>query len=575
MNSILSQPQSHEGLLFHRLRWQMFRNAARAVLGQSMVRPITIVLCSLVVWVFVFSLSYSGFRFVAEKQVPLGGDIVGIVFDLMFLTLGVMLIFSTGLILHGSLFAQAETAFLLSKPIRADRVFAYKFQGAVAFSSWAFLILGGPVLIAYGLVCAAPLAFYGFLLAFFIGYVLLPGSIGAFCCLLIVNFVPRRRKEALAALVMGTGLVIGLGIYQSVRWARSMRTSYGDREAVHQLLGRFNFARGALMPNHWVGAGLRAAGRGDLAEAGSNLALVWSNGLLCYLLAALASVPLYRRGFNRIATGGDLRRRFGGHRLDKLLDSLMPFVNPKTRLLIVKDFRTFRRDPQQWAQVLILSTLMVLYVMNIRRMFVGDIGWIYKNGVSMLNLSAVSLLLCTYTGRFIYPMLSLEGRKFWILGLLPLQREQLLWGKFTFSTVGTLPPALGLVLLSDLMLGMPASIILLHAATVMVLAVGLSAISVGLGACLPNFRETDPSKIAVGFGGTLNLVLCLSYLLLVIILMSGTWHASMALRKPEDGLTPGGIIFVAMGLLLGAACTLVAVFVPLRLGLRSLRKMEF
>src|SRR5205814_10732377 len=103
------------------------------------------------------------FAFVAERQVPLGGDIVGIIFDLMFLTLGVMLVFSTGLILHGSLFAQAETAFLLSKPVRADRVFAYKFQGAVAFSSWAFLILGGPVLIAYGLVCTAPLSFYAFL----------------------------------------------------------------------------------------------------------------------------------------------------------------------------------------------------------------------------------------------------------------------------------------------------------------------------------------------------------------------------------------------------------------------------
>ena len=35
------------------------------------------------------------------------------------------------------------------------------------------------------------------------------------------------------------------------------------REALHQLLGRFNFARGSFMPNHWVSTGLRAAGRGD------------------------------------------------------------------------------------------------------------------------------------------------------------------------------------------------------------------------------------------------------------------------------------------------------------------------
>ena len=39
--------------------------------------------------------------------------------------------------------------------------------------------------------------------------------------------------------------------------------------------------------------------------------------------------------------------------------------------------------------------------------------------VSFLNLSVVGLLLSTFTTRFIFPMISLEGRRFWILGLLP------------------------------------------------------------------------------------------------------------------------------------------------------------
>ena len=57
--------------------------------------------------------------------------------------------------------------------------------------------------------------------------------------------------------------------------------------------------------------------------------------------------------------------------------------------------------------------------------------------------------------------------------------------------------------------------IILHVVTVVVLALGLSGLSVGLGG-LPNFRETDPSKIAVGFGGTLNLILELILLVLVV-----------------------------------------------------------
>ena len=80
----------------------------------------------------------------------------------------------------------------------------------------------------------------------------------------------------------------------------------------------------------------------------------------------------------------------------------------------------------------------MLYFVNIRRFFQADIGRAYQNGISLLNLTATAFLMCAYTGRFIYPLLSLEGRKFWILGLLPLERDRLLWGKFAFASTGWL-----------------------------------------------------------------------------------------------------------------------------------------
>src|SRR5581483_6888914 len=95
-------------------------------------------------------------------------DIVGTIFDLLFLALMVMLIFSTGIILYSSLFGSAEAAFLLGTPARADQVFAYKFQGALAFSSWAFILLGSPILIAYGVVFHVPWYFYGLMPLFFL-----------------------------------------------------------------------------------------------------------------------------------------------------------------------------------------------------------------------------------------------------------------------------------------------------------------------------------------------------------------------------------------------------------------------
>ncbi len=585
----------NQALLFQRLRARLLRNSWRVMIGQSSMRPLTILMCSLVVWCFVFAISWGGFLFLqSEVGVPLTGEIVGILFDLLFLSLAVLLVFSSGLILYGSLFASAETAFLLSSPVAADQVFAYKFQSALAFSSWAFLLLGTPILIAYGIVCAAPWYFYVLLPLFFLGFVLLPGSLGALAALLIVNYIPRRRKQVLAVCLAALVVALIVWIYRMVKASPADLWRDEMREAVTRLLGYFDFTRSPLAPSHWVSVGLRRVVRGEVNVSLYYLALVWSHGLFLYLIAAASSVQLYRRGFNRMITGGNLlRTRAGsvnarsapvadapGSRsfreswMDRLVYVVLFFVHPRTRLLLIKDFRTFRRDPQQWGQILAFSGLMLLYFSNIRR-FIESLAGPYQNSISFLNLCAVALLLCTYTGRFVYPMLSLEGRKFWILGLLPLEREQLLWGKFAFSMTGGLMIAGVLVLVSDLMLLMPALPVLLHLLTVVVLAAGLSGLSVGLGACMPNFRESDPSKIAAGFGGTLNLVAGLLFLLLVLGLMAAPWHLErMVIEMGELPTLPVAVAVIA-GLVLGLAVGAATVVLPLRAGIKALREMEF
>jgi ABC-2 type transport system permease protein len=557
-------------LLFQRLRWRVLRNSAQALLHGAALRVVTIVVCSLLVWACVFAASRWGFQFLQAQRLPFLDDIVGTLFDLFFLALALMLMFSTGIILYSSLFASSEAGFLLSTPAPADRVFAYKYQGALAFSSWAFVLLGSAGLIGYGLVFEVPWPFYALLPLFLLGFILVPGSAGALVCLLLVNIVPRRRKQVIAAAVL---LVVVLVVLWGVQMMRAAREAGWTRDAVKLLLSQFAFAQGTLMPSHWAVRGLLAAKNGDAAETGYRLALLWGNGLALYVLTAWVARRVYRRAYNRVATGGSLRRRYGGLWIDQALGGAVGFVHPQVRLLLIKDFRTFRRDPAQWVQIVIFTALLCLYFTNTRRFYQQDIDLAYRNGVSLLNLAATAVLLCAWTGRFIYPLLSLEGRKFWILGLLPLQRDVLLWGKFAFSATGAVVFAEFLVVLSDLMLAMPPGVVLLHALTVVVLAAGLSGLSVGIGAWMPNFRETDPSKIAIGFGGTLNLIASLLFLVLVIGLMTAPWHLYAAFGSGAWGDAPGGL--VAAGVVAGVALGLAAVVVPLHVGARTLRRMEF
>jgi ABC-2 type transport system permease protein len=306
-----------------------------------------------------------------------------------------------------------------------------------------------------------------------------------------------------------------------------------------------------------------------------------TNAGLVYLFAAVVARDLYRRGYSRVQGGRSSRRRIGLYGLDAIFHRVFFFLPGPIRLLILKDLRTFRRDPAQWSQFLIFFGLLGFYFVNIRRLGYNVQSAYWRNLLSFLNLSVTALILSTFTSRFIFPLLSLEGRNFWVLGLLPLRRSEILWGKFAFAMGISLISTEGLVVLSDWMLQIGTGMILLHMALVVILCVGLSGISVGLGARLPNLKEDDPSKIAAGFGGTLNLLVSLVFIGLIVTALALPCHIFYAGQDVNDfGLMMADRrrnFELWLGVAMGASLVmgLIATIVPLRIGIRAFERMEF
>src|SRR4051794_13659572 len=133
---------------------------------------------------------------------------------MFFLSLLVMLFFSTGIIIYTTLFHSREAAYLLTTPSGTDRIFAHKFVEAVGFSSWGFFLLGSPLMVAYGLTVKAPPMFYVMFLPLLISFVLIPASLGAVAAVVVANIFPRRQKTVLGLSVAG---VLGLAAWLGVR----------------------------------------------------------------------------------------------------------------------------------------------------------------------------------------------------------------------------------------------------------------------------------------------------------------------------------------------------------------------
>lgn len=564
-----------EWRVFARLRSRLVRNLVAVRLRRSRLRLLLILIFSLLFWFMLFALFFEGFYFFG-KHLPVTNQLVSYLFSLFFMSLLVMLVFSTGLILYSGLYRSREAAFLLSTPASADHIFAYKFQDALAFSSWGFLLLGSPMMTAYGILRVAPGWFYLVSLAYFLVFIFIPGSVGAMGCLAIVSWFPRRKRLILGLLVVS--LVTG-AIWWGYQLTRSMPDEILSETWLDALVARLRFSRGPLWPSQWISAGLLASADGDWMTARFYFLVIAANAAFLYVLATGFARLVYRRSYSRAQASESSRLPQSWYWLDRWFGRIFSFVHPSIRLLVLKDIRTFRRDPVQWSQFLIFFGLLALYFFNIRRMSYDLNSAYWRNLVSFLNLAVTALILSTFTSRFVFPMVSLEGRKFWILGLLPIEREQILWGKFGFAAGIALFTSALLVIVSDVMLRLSWSMILLHLVTVLILCLGLAGISVGLGARLPNLTEDDPSKIAVGFGGTLNLVVSLLFILVIVVMLAvpcHLYHVGLEVERHGGAILSDWEFRAWMALSIAGAIALgyAATVVPMQIGLRAFRKLE-
>lgn len=579
-----------EGQIFLRLRLQMARTHLKFLLANARLRTGLVVGLSIFFWFGLFALFYNGFGFVIKYVESPGSryhsDTMLFVFPLFFLSLQVMLIFSSGIILYGGLYPSRETAFLMTLPVRDERLVFYRFQEALLFSSWGFFLLASPMLLAYGMVANAPWYYFAYLLPLMASFAYIPCTIGAILCLLLIYRLPSMRRIAVGVVALAIIVVAYQSIWKTLEFSE---TEFLGNSWFKDTLKRFRFARGEWLPSTWLSNALIEAVRRshnnprDLPwlEAGKYLVVLVSNALALHLIFVWLGKRVYRPSYWELHSRRAKKPKLSLAWVDRVAGFFLKPFPVQTRLLIMKDLRLFRRDPVQWSQFLIFFGLLLLYFANVDRFRqhksdINVLTWV--NIVSFLNLAVVGLILSTFTTRFIYPLISLEGRRFWILSRLPVDRDTILWGKFLFAACGSWLPCAALVGISDVMLDVSFMVVAVHQLICLLLCLGLAGMAVGFGAMMPNFREQSPSKIAAGFGGTLNLVLSALYIMAVVLMTALPCHFFLLAGKaemPPKLLQPQYLRFwLMLGILASMVLAAIVTILPLRGGLRAFRRLE-
>lgn len=293
------------------------------------------------------------------------------------------------------------------------------------------------------------------------------------------------------------------------------------------------------------------------------------NMLMLLLLIQWLGSRTFYTAYQKVAGAGGVHRRSA-----ELLGRLEPALNllpHDIRGMILKDIRTFLRDPLQWSQALIFFGLLAIYFSSFRSFRYDELPDIWRNLIVFLNIFSVASVICSLASRFVFPQLSLEGHSFWILGLAPTGMTRILMTKFLLSSTAIVLVSAGLMGLATWMLQVQTSLRIVSIGVAVGISISVSALSTGLGAIFLDLRQPNPVAIISGFGGTMNLALSLGIMLACIIPFGLTWHWHVMDRITDKAFLMGNIISAVWLLTITVSATII----PLWLGARNLARREY
>ncbi|MGQ0537735.1 MAG: putative ABC transporter permease subunit [Gemmatimonadaceae bacterium] len=554
--------------LWHLLlpKWLTAKSRARS--GERGRAPRLVLLGSLgaVFWVLVFGLLAKVLRYfhgVEEIGALLAGKLLGVL-CLSFLGLLLLSAIITSL---SSFFLARDLDLLVSAPVDWLTVYGAKLVETTLHASWMVALLALPILTAYAVVYDGGWLFPLIALAGCVPFIVIPCALGSMLTLLLVNVFPARRTRDLLAFI---AVLAAAGVAIFVRLLRPEQLA--RPEGFHSLVEFIAVLRGPtspLLPNEWLQRTIMGWLMADFDPL--PLYMLWSTAAVLVVCGAALHRVLYARGYSKAQEGA--QRTAKGRRMARAVHAMLAPLGTTRRELVLKEIRLFARDSTQWSQLILLTVLVAVYILNIRLLpITGDgMPFFIRNLVPFLNLALAGFVLASIAARFLFPSVSLEGRTWWLLRSSPIAMRDVLWAKYWMGTIPLLVLAVVIVAVTNTLLRVDAFMFALSLATITFMTLALASLAIAFGVLFPRFETENAAQIPTSFGG---LVYMMSAVALIACITAAEARPVYAyLRARTFGETAGSAELVT-GLAIALALCLTAIFAPLGMAQRRLEAIE-
>jgi ABC-2 type transport system permease protein len=494
--------------------------------------------------------------------------------ELLLLSLFAMLLFSNTVTGLSTFYLSPDLELVLSLPVSRAHFHFARLVDTIVQTSWMLAFFGVPLVIAYGSAYDPSPSFYLLVAVVGLAFALIPASIGVGVASVLVTVFPARRLRELLAII---GVMMLAALFLLVRILRPERLVDPESfESLAAYVAELQAPIPRLTPPRWASDVLLASLQ-DRPLPWLALGLLLTGAVAATGVSRWITDAVYDQGRSK-AQEARAARIARSSIFDAFLRVATRPMSDEAAAIVVKDLKTFFRDPSQWTQLFILGSILAISLTSVAAFpldtFKGPWMGTFRNMLAFLDLGLVGFVMAAVAARFQFTAVSAEGRGFWIVRTGPITAERYLWSKVWPGLVPMLFVGEVLAVASTLILGAGSFLVVVAAWLAFWLAFGLSGIAVGLGAVYADFRLDNAARVAAGPAGLLFMVIATTLVFAAIGLLGPPVYLVLKAQVEDAALRAVDLAFIAAGLLLSGGLCLAAAILPVRRAARILWSRE-
>ncbi|MCI5222782.1 MAG: hypothetical protein D3924_08960, partial [Candidatus Electrothrix sp. AR4] len=364
------------------------------------------------------------------------------IFQMAWMIMFAMLIFSSMVSAVSSLYLSSDNEILYSAPIQNRQLFRMRFLTSFLYISWMMVIFSLPIFGAYGTIFHADFLYFPLLLLAVLSTALTANGIGLSATILLVRLFPAKQTKDIAVYL---SLLFGILLYLVIRLMRP--EDLADPEKFPdfiEYLSSMQTPALSLLPPAWANQLLNGYLQDRIIDwIATGLLLL--TPIVLFWVGEWLMDKFFSSGFSKS------QESFGGfHSFSNKPYHPSPLIR-----IFHKEAKLFLRDSSEWSQIFLVGALIVVYLYNFKALPLDRSPMpteYLSNLIAFANIGLAGFLATSLATRFVYPSIGAEGMAFAMIRSSPLTLQRYLTCKYLFYCIPFTLISLTLIIVSNSML---------------------------------------------------------------------------------------------------------------------------